>query len=33
MSTSDANYVKIGIRDDDGDVETPWAVALGGVSL
>jgi len=30
MSASDDKYVKIGIRDDDGDVETPWAVALGG---
>jgi hypothetical protein len=30
MSTSDDKFVKIGIRDDDGDVETPWAVALGG---
>lgn len=23
-------YIKIGIRDDDGDVETLWTVALGG---
>jgi hypothetical protein len=30
MSASDDKYVKIGIRDDDGDVETPWAVSLGG---
>lgn len=30
MSTDDDKYVKIGIRDDDGDVETPWAVSLGG---
>ena len=29
MSASDDKYVKIGIRDDDGDVETPWAVSLG----
>jgi hypothetical protein len=26
---SDDDFVKIGIRDDDGDVETPWAVRLG----
>jgi hypothetical protein len=30
MPASDDKYVKIGIRDDDGDVETPWAVSLGG---
>jgi hypothetical protein len=29
MSASDDKYVKIAIRDDDGDVETPWAVSLG----
>jgi hypothetical protein len=26
----DDNLVKLGIRDDDGTVETPWAVRLGG---
>jgi hypothetical protein len=30
MSAGDDKYVKIGIRDDDGDAETPWAVSLGG---
>ena len=29
MPDSPDNYVKIGIRDDDGNVETPWAVSLG----
>lgn len=27
--SDDEKYVKIGIRDDEGDVETPWAIALG----
>ena len=30
MSASDDRFVKIGIRDDDGDVETTWAEPLGG---
>ena len=30
MSATDDKYVKIGLRDEDGDVETPWAVSLGG---
>ena len=30
MSASDDKYVKIGLRDDDGEVETPWAISLGG---
>lgn len=30
MSESNAKHVKLGIRDDEGDIETPWAVDLGG---
>src|SRR5579872_133013 len=30
MPIDDANVVKVGIRDADGDVETPWAERLGG---
>ncbi len=29
MSHNTEKHVKIGIRDDDGDIETPWAVELG----